>query len=324
MNLFKKKKKKIEEQLRSRTILSSLYGERWNLKYLENKIKNIKIDGYTKAEVDKMHQDMDDRLANHIQRYVELHDRVNSNLSDIVVLRTEQRRIKDKADSNKSEISNLKTELGNTNTKVENNKAEIDKLKNAKPAGNYADVDKENTFTQQNIFRKDIVVGANVYATKILVDNTDVTSDKSAVNVKHLKDTMNKYQSLQVGDYTSFNYQLKFHKKAISTPKYMFWYEIANGQELKLATNIQLKPNKEYMFFIHIKDMDDNNGVAELQHVAIFQREWITNDSDYIIKNLHLVNIFDGVTFISWRDYFPGNEGLFNRRVTLVCYWVPL
>lgn len=324
MNLFKKKKKKIEEQLRSRTILSSLYGERWNLKYLENKIKNIKIDGYTKAEVDSMHQDMENRLTNHVNEYNSLKVKVDTNLSNIGALKLEQNRINDKADSNKRQISDLKIELGNTNTKVESNKTEIVKLKNAKPTGNYADVDKENTFTQQNIFRKDIVVGANVYATKILVDNTDVTSDKSAVNVKHLKDTMNKYQSQQVGDYTSFNYQLKFHKKAISTPKYMFWYEIANGQELKLATNIQLKPNKEYMFFIHIKDMDNNNGVAELQHVPIFQREWITNDSDYIIKNLHLVNIFDGVTFVSWRDYFPGNEGLFNRRVTLVCYWVPL
>lgn len=227
MNLFKKKKKKIEEKLRSRTILSSLYGERWNLKYLENKIKNIKIDGYTKAEIDRMHQDMDDKLTNHIQRYVELHDRVNSNLSDIVVLRTEQRRIKDKADSNKSEISNLKTELGNTNTKVESNKVEIDKLKNAKPAGNYADLDKMNTFKEFNSFQKNIVVGGEVLATRMYTDSVDLTNRKSVINMDYYKD--NKQYIIYVEVPVR---RVHFYRDAISTPKNMYWFVLKKDQKL--------------------------------------------------------------------------------------------
>lgn len=273
------------------------------------------------------------------------HDnRINGNWNVITENKTNLNNLTDKVNTNTTKLNRLETSnnqnsdrINSLTTKVNTNISEIEKQvrKVTNLETNAAMKNVSNTFADNQIFNRNVTVKNNlnvtnnittsvVEASNMSVTNVNKNSDNAVVNVKHLKDTINSYQFLQSGDYTSFNYQLKFNKKAISTPKYMFWYELANGQELKLSTNIQLKPNSKYMFYIHMKDMDSNNGVAELQHVPIYQREWITNSTNHIIKDLHLVNIFNGVTFVSWRDYYPGNEGLFNRRVTLVCYWVPL
>lgn len=227
MNLFKKKKKKIEEQLRSRTILSSLYGERWNLKYLENKIKNFKIDAYTKAEVDRMHQEMENRLTYHINDYNFLKTWVETNKSNISDLKLKLGNTTDTANANNRHIGKIYTEIGNTNTKVENNKAEIDKLKNAKPAGNYAELDKENTFKKLNTFQNSIVVDGSVNASRMYTESIDLTNRTSVINMQYYKD--NKQYIIYVEVPVR---RVHFYRDAISTPKNMFWFVLKKDQKL--------------------------------------------------------------------------------------------
>lgn len=306
MNLFKKKKKKIEEQLRSRTILSSLYGERWNLKYLENKIKNIKIDAYTKAEVDKMHQDMDDKLTNHIQRYVELHDRVNSNLSDIVVLRTEQRRIKDKADSNKSEISNLKTELGNTNTKVENNKAEIDKLKQT---NTYADLEKENVFKKANVFNSTVKINGSTTAKFINIIDTNWQNKQSAVNMEFLNYT--KTRRVQNP------YKIEMNKKRLFQTGNFYWYKVKAGNKILILKD-WLSPFMEYS--TAVKDnvlIKIYFSSSYMNTEYLIMSKWLSvfyKDSN----NDYTTTLNYDFTFVSEKDFNAGNDGDF----TLDGYWI--
>lgn len=227
MNLFKKKKKKIEEQLRSRTILSSLYGERWNLKYLENKIKNFKIDAYTKAEVDRMHQEMENRLTNHVNDYNFLKTWVETNKSNISDLKLKLGNTTDTANANNRHISKIYTEIGNTNTKVESNKAEIDKLKNAKPTGNYAELDKENTFTKANVFNSTVRAKNTMYAPLVLVDDTSVANPKSAVNLEYFNKNVWKTVWLEIPVR-----RVHFYRDAISTPKNMYWFVLKKDQKI--------------------------------------------------------------------------------------------
>lgn len=227
MNLFKKKKKKIEEQLRSRTILSSLYGERWNLKYLENKIKNFKIDAYTKAEVDRMHQEMENKISRFNNDILNLRGDINTNSYNLNTLKNDHSWTKAKANSNEKEITKLKTEIGNTNTKVESNKAEIDKLKNAKPAGNYAELDKENTFKKLNTFQNSIVVDGSVNASRMYTESIDLTNRTSVINMEYYKD--NKQYIIYVEIPVR---RVHFYRDAISTPKNMFWFVLKKDQKL--------------------------------------------------------------------------------------------
>lgn len=227
MNLFNKKKKKIEEKLRSRTILSSLYGERWNLKYLENKIKNFKIDAYTKAEVDRMHQEMENRLTYHINDYNFLKTWVETNKSNISDLKLKLGNTTDTANANNRHIGKIYTEIGNTNTKVESNKAEIDKLKNAKPTGNYAELDKANTFKKLNTFQNSIVVDGSVSATRMYTDSIDLTNRTSVINMQYYKD--NKQYIIYVEVPVR---RVHFYRDAISTPKNMFWFVLKKDQKL--------------------------------------------------------------------------------------------
>lgn len=227
MNLFKKKKKQIEEQLRSRTILSSLYGERWNLKYLENKIKNFKIDAYTKAEVDRMHQEMENKISRFNNDILNLRGDINTNSYNLNTLKNDHSWTKAKANSNEKEISKLKTEIGNTNTKVESNKAEIDKLKNAKPAGNYAELDKENTFTKANVFNSTVRAKNTLYAPLVLVDDTSVANPKSAVNLEYFNKNVWKTVWLEIPVR-----RVHFYRDAISTPKNMYWFVLKKDQKI--------------------------------------------------------------------------------------------
>lgn len=316
-------------------------GNNYQAKYNKNPTVNDEI--VNKAYVDTKtaaNKTYIDTKTDANKTILEQHDnRINGNWNVITENKTNINNLKDKTNANTTKLNSLETtinqnkdKINSLTTKVNTNIAEIEKQvrKITNLESNAAMKNTSNTFNENQIFSKNVninnnlnvtnnIVSKSIESTNMYVNDVYQFNDKSVVNLKHLKDTLNNFQIGSRGYVGTGIMNVRIQKKAVSTPKSMFWYEFVTNQDINHNFFIKLKPNTRYAFTATITEIDSKQQVM-LLHTS----EWVTNDKDWDISKMILRNIFDGLTFVTWRDYFPGNEGVFSSQIKLKYAWVPL
>lgn len=313
-----RKPKKLNETTR----LYALYGESGNLEYLDNQdkdtIKRVEVVennlqqtnqnlNQTNQSLNQTNQDLQN-LTNRVDRlpttgaskeYVDMQDGL---------LRTSITVAEGNINTNKRDITSLNENTRNIWTNLTDIRLAL---------GDYANKTRENTFTEGNTFNKNLSVKGTTYlqgatfATGLIQCRNGIIIPPDSIN--HIHNAVNKQYAdgviSKAARSSEQTQSTRINKKNLFPSYEMHWYDIVSGQSVSFNF-VNLAPNKYYSYQVFIEEVKGYK-ISILAGTGMVQTS--SNGS------LFLNHTLPDITIPTWRDWWPGNNGVFSATVKYRC-----